>query len=98
MYNQGIKPAKLTWTLAWRRLHKKGTKEEGSRTRRRRTVRTQRAIAGLSVEEMAKKAAAKPTLRAAAKDNALKEAQERFVSFFVFNLARAHAKRFFLTA
>jgi large subunit ribosomal protein L24e len=77
MYNQGIKPAKLTWTLAWRRLHKKGQKEEGSRARRRRTVRTQRAFVGLSVDDIAKKAAAKPALRAAAKDNALKEAQDR---------------------
>ena len=77
MYKQNIKPAKLTWTLAWRRLHKKDKKEENSKTRRRRTVRTQRAFVGLSVEDMAKKVAAKPTLRAAAKDAALKEAQER---------------------
>lgn len=28
MYNQRKKPAKLTWTQAWRRLNKKG-KEEG---------------------------------------------------------------------
>jgi len=76
---QNIKPAKLTWTLAWRRLHKKDKKEEGSKTRRRRAVRTQRAFVGLSVDDMSKKIAAKPTLRAAAKDAALKEAQERCV-------------------
>jgi large subunit ribosomal protein L24e len=77
MYKQNIKPAKLTWTMAWRRLHKKDKKEEGSKGRKRRVVRTQRAIVGLSMEEMAKKNAAKPALRAAAKDNAMKEAQDR---------------------
>lgn len=77
LFNQGIKPSKLTWTMAWRRLHKKDKKEEGSKQRKRRVVRVQRAIVGLSAEEIAKKRAEPPKVREAAREAALKEAKER---------------------
>jgi len=77
LFNQGIKQSKLTWTMAWRRLHKKDKKEETTKQRKRRVVRVQRAIVGLSAEEIAKKKAEPPKVRAAAREAALKEAKER---------------------
>jgi len=77
MFNQGIKQSKLTWTMAWRRLHKKDKKEESQKQRKRRVVKVQRAIVGLSAEDIAKKRAEPPKVRAAAREAALKEAKER---------------------
>ena len=75
--NQGIKPSRLTWTAAWRKLHKKDKKEEVTKQRKRRVVRVQRSIVGLSAEEIAKKRAEPPKVRAAAREAAMKEAKER---------------------
>ena len=36
MMQQRKKPAKLTWTLRWRIMHKKGKAEEGVKKRSRR--------------------------------------------------------------
>jgi large subunit ribosomal protein L24e len=77
LYNQGIKSSKLTWTMAWRRLHKKDKKEESQKQRKRRVVRVQRAIVGLSAEDIAKKRSEPPKVRAAAREAAMKEAKER---------------------
>lgn len=77
LYEQGIKPAKLTWTTAWRRLHKKGVKEDGSRSRKRRVVRTARAIQGMSVEDIQKKKKEAPQIRQASKERAAAELKAR---------------------
>ena len=77
LFNQGIKPSKLTCTMAWRILNKKDKKDEGTKQRKRRIVRVHRAIVGLSAEEIAKKRAEPPKVRAAARDAAIKEAKER---------------------
>lgn len=59
LYTQKIKPVKLTWTQAWRRANKKATANTGVGKRRTRaTVRTQKAIVGLSLDELQKKKAA----------------------------------------
>lgn len=77
LFNQGIKPAKLTWTMAWRRLHKKDKKDEGTKQRKRRVVRVQRPIAGISAEDIAKKRSEPVKVRQAAREAAIKEAKER---------------------
>ncbi|KAL7576290.1 hypothetical protein ACA910_018113 [Epithemia clementina (nom. ined.)] len=74
---QRKKAAKLVWTQAWRRLHKKGITETTSKKRTRRTGKTQRAVVGASLEDIKKKAAQKNELRTAARDAALKELKER---------------------
>jgi len=77
LYNQGIKQSKLTWTMAWRRLHKKDKKEENQNQRKRRVVRVQRAYIGLSADDLQKKRTEPPKARAAAREAAMKEAKER---------------------
>merc|ERR1719224_319561 len=70
---QKTKPVKLTWTLNWRRKNKKGKAEDQARKRTKRSAKVQKAIVGMTLDDIKKKKAAKPELRAAAKDAALKE-------------------------
>merc|ERR1712151_911849 len=74
---QRKKAAKLVWTQAWRRLHKKGITETTSKKRTRRAGKVQRAVVGASLEDIKKKAAQKNELRTAAKEAALKELKAR---------------------
>ena len=74
---QRKKPAKLVWTQAWRRLHKKGLTEANLKKRRTRSTKTPRAIVGLSLEDIKKKAAQKPEFRSAQRTAALKEVKDR---------------------
>jgi large subunit ribosomal protein L24e len=74
---QRKKPAKLMWTQAWRRLHKKGLSEANLKKRRTRTNKVQRAIVGLSLDDIKKKAAQKPEFRSAQRDAVLKEVKDR---------------------
>ncbi|KAF0700928.1 Aste57867_8576 [Aphanomyces stellatus] len=77
LFLQRKKPAKIHWTLGWRRMNKKLRVEEVARRRARKTTKIQRAIVGVSVDELKKKRNQKPTVRAAARDAALKEAKEQ---------------------
>lgn len=52
LLNNRKKPAKLMWTQAWRRLHKKGKDEGVARKKARRVVKAARAIVGASLEEV----------------------------------------------
>merc|ERR1712232_1350509 len=70
---QRKKAAKLVWTQAWRRLHKKGITETTTKKRSRRTNKVQRAVVGISLEDIKKKASEKSSVRSAARDAALKE-------------------------
>ncbi|KAL7428204.1 hypothetical protein ACHAXH_001815 [Discostella pseudostelligera] len=74
---QRKKPAKLVWTQAWRRLHKKGLSEAHLKKRRTRTNKIQRAVVGLSLDDIRKKAAQKPEFRSAQRDAALKDVKDR---------------------
>merc|ERR1711976_969332 len=47
LLNDRKKPAKLVWTQSWRRLHKKGKSEEGSRRRTRKTTKVQLLLLAL---------------------------------------------------
>ncbi|CAB9503862.1 60S ribosomal protein L24 [Seminavis robusta] len=70
---QRKKAAKLVWTQAWRRLHKKGITETTTKKKRTRTGKVQRAVVGASLEEIRKKASQKSEVRTAQRDAALKE-------------------------
>jgi len=76
MVHQGKKASKLMWTQAWRRLNKKGKDEGVSKKKTRKTVRVQRAVMGMTVEDLkAKRQVTKP--KSVATEAALKEVKDR---------------------
>lgn len=46
LFHQRIKPVKLRWTQAWRRMNKKGKVEEGGKKKARKAQKFQKAIVG----------------------------------------------------
>lgn len=74
---QRKKAAKLVWTQAWRRLHKKGLSETTTKKRTRRANKVQRAVVGASLEDIKKRATEKSSVRTAARETALKELKAR---------------------
>merc|ERR1719226_463103 len=77
LFQQRIKPVKLRWTQAWRRMNKKGKVDEAAKRRTRKTQKFQKAIVGMSLDDIRQKKAQKPQLRQAAKEAAAKEAKAR---------------------
>eukprot|EP00425_Heterocapsa_triquetra_P000357 CAMPEP_0195055288 /NCGR_PEP_ID=MMETSP0448-20130528/3982_1 /TAXON_ID=66468 /ORGANISM="Heterocapsa triquestra, Strain CCMP 448" /LENGTH=119 /DNA_ID=CAMNT_0040084919 /DNA_START=65 /DNA_END=421 /DNA_ORIENTATION=+ len=77
LFHQRIKPVKLRWTQAWRRMNKKGKVDEQAKKRTRKAAKFQKAIVGMSLDDIKKKKAEKPQLRAQAKEAAAKEAKAR---------------------
>mmetsp|Transcript_23143 Transcript_23143/g.69337 ORF Transcript_23143/g.69337 Transcript_23143/m.69337 type:complete len:161 (-) Transcript_23143:81-563(-) len=77
LFHQRIKPVKLRWTQAWRRMNKKGTANEQVKKRTRKVQKFQKAIVGMSLEDIKKKKAQKPEFRQQAKEAAAKEAKAR---------------------
>merc|ERR1719326_2797451 len=77
LFHQKIKPVKLTWTLNWRRKNKKGKAEDAGKKRTKKATKVQKAIVGMSLEDIKKKKSQKVEIRAAAKDAALKEHKDR---------------------
>eukprot|EP00932_Pfiesteria_piscicida_P020564 SRR837773.7367.p1 GENE.SRR837773.7367~~SRR837773.7367.p1 ORF type:complete len:163 (-),score=70.76 SRR837773.7367:45-533(-) len=77
LFHQRIKSVKLRWTQAWRRMNKKGKVDESSKKRTRKAAKFQKAIVGMSLDDIKKKKAMKPELRQQAKEAAAKEAKAR---------------------
>merc|ERR1711920_696503 len=77
LFHQRIKPVKLRWTQAWRRMNKKGKADESAKKRTRKAQKFQKAIVGMSLEDIKKKKAQKPELRQQARDVAAKESKSR---------------------
>merc|ERR1712066_613706 len=77
LFHQRIKPVKLRWTQAWRRMNKKSKADEQAKKRTRKAQKFQKAIVGMSLEDIKKKKAQKPELRQQARDAAAKEAKAR---------------------
>ncbi|GBG24485.1 60S ribosomal protein L24 [Hondaea fermentalgiana] len=75
LYQQKIKPTKLTWTTGWRRLNKKDKRDDGKRIRRRKVAAKQKPIVGLSLDQLKKKR--DPKEKSAAREAAQKEVQAR---------------------
>eukprot|EP01056_Protomagalhaensia_sp_Gyna25_P004089 Protomagalhaensia_sp_Gyna_25__4088@NODE_36_length_6784_cov_145_152706_g25_i0_p5_GENE_NODE_36_length_6784_cov_145_152706_g25_i0NODE_36_length_6784_cov_145_152706_g25_i0_p5_ORF_typecomplete_len131_score25_85Ribosomal_L24e/PF01246_20/6_2e19_NODE_36_length_6784_cov_145_152706_g25_i062326624 len=66
LYHQRIKPVRLRWTQAWRRANRKAVALIGvGKKKSRKTVKTQKAIVGLSLDEIQKKRAAAEAARKA---------------------------------
>ncbi|CAJ1357698.1 unnamed protein product [Effrenium voratum] len=76
LYHQRIKPVKLRWTQAWRRMNKKGKVEEGAKKRTRKAQKFQKAIVGMSLDDIKKKKAMRPELRNQ-REQAAKEAKAK---------------------
>ena len=74
---QRKKAAKLVWTQAWRRLHKKGLSETSTKKRTRRAGKVQRAVVGATLDDIKKKVAQKQEIRSASQAAALKELKDR---------------------
>jgi len=60
---QRKKPAKLVWTQAWRRLHKKVLSETTARKKSRERSQVQSVVVGLSLDDIKKRAAQKQEFR-----------------------------------
>merc|ERR1719237_537642 len=77
LFHQRIKAVKLRWTQAWRRMNKKGKADEAAKKRTRKAQKFQKAIVGMSLDDIKKKKAQKPELRQQAREAAAKEAKAR---------------------
>ncbi|XP_022094804.1 60S ribosomal protein L24-like [Acanthaster planci] len=70
-------PRKINWTVLYRRKHKKGTQEEVTKKRTRRTTKFHRAIVGVTLEQIQAKRNQKPEVRKAQREQAIKAAKEK---------------------
>ena len=72
-----VKAQKITWTISWRRHNKKITTDEQAKKKKKRAIKVQRAIVGISLDEIRRKRAEKPELRQAQRDQAIREIKDR---------------------
>uniref|UniRef100_A0A646QIZ1 Large ribosomal subunit protein eL24 n=1 Tax=Hemiscolopendra marginata TaxID=943146 RepID=A0A646QIZ1_9MYRI len=70
-------PRKITWTVLYRRKHKKGQEEEAQKKRTRRTTKFQRAIVGATLNDILAKRNQKPEVRKAQREQAIRAAKEK---------------------
>ncbi|KAF9285463.1 60S ribosomal protein L24 [Mortierella antarctica] len=77
LFLQRKNPRKISWTVLFRRMHKKGISEEVAKKRNRRTVKHQRAVVGASWEAIRAKRNQKPEVRAAARAAALRDGKDK---------------------
>jgi len=77
LFLQRKNPRRISWTTLYRRQHRKGISEEVAKKRTRRTVKSQRAIVGASLEVIKERRSIRPEARAAARMAAIKESKEK---------------------
>ena len=77
LFHQRKKAVKLTWTQAWRRFNKKIKVDEITKRRTRKTTRVQKAIVGMSLDEIKRRRAEKPEEREKKMEAAKKEVKDR---------------------
>ena len=77
LFHQKIKPVKLTWTLVWRGFHKKIKVDDIVKKRTRKTTRVQKAVVGMSLEEIKRRKAETRDQRDKNAEVAAKEVKER---------------------
>ena len=70
-------PRKVSWTVLYRRKHKKGIEVEQAKKRTRRTVQHQRAIVGASLADIMAKRNMRPEVRKAQREQAIRIAKEK---------------------
>ncbi|CAH1761641.1 11874_t:CDS:2 [Entrophospora sp. SA101] len=77
LFLQRLNPRKISWTVLYRRMHKKGITEEVAKKRTRRSVKHQRGVVGASWDAIRAKRNQKPEVREAARQEAIREAKEK---------------------
>ena len=71
-------PRKTSWTVLYRRHHKKGLEADTeTKKKTRKTIRFQRAIVGASLTEILAKRNMKPEVRKAQREQAIRAAKEK---------------------
>ena len=79
LYHQKIKPVKLTWTQASRRFNKKTKVEDIQKKRTRKTTRVQKAVVGMSLDDIKRKRAEDTAARDKKLEATKKELKDRNV-------------------
>ena len=79
LYHQRIKPVKLYWTQASRRFLKKTKVDDIQKKRTRRTTRVQKAVVGMSLDDIKRKRAEDTSTRDKQLEATKKELKERNV-------------------
>ncbi|KAL0938000.1 60S ribosomal protein eL24 [Colletotrichum truncatum] len=77
LFLQRKNPRRISWTVLYRRQHRKGISEEVAKKRTRRTVKAQRAIVGASLDVIKEKRTMRPEARSAARQAAIKESKDK---------------------
>ncbi|KAI1300418.1 60S ribosomal protein L24a [Xylaria venustula] len=77
LFLQRKNPRRISWTVLFRRQHRKGVTEETAKKRTRRTVKSQRAIVGASLDVIKERRSVRPEVRSAARLQAIKEIKEK---------------------
>ena len=81
LFHQKKKAVKLTWTQAWRRFNKKIKVDEITKRKTRKTTRVQKAIVGMSLDEIMRRKNEKPEEREKKLEAAKKEVKELLLSY-----------------
>merc|ERR1711974_241618 len=69
-------PRKVTWTVLYRRKHRKGIEEETAKKRTKKTQKFQRAVVGATLSDILAKRNQKPEVRKAQREQAIRAAKE----------------------
>ncbi|KAL2261028.1 hypothetical protein VTK26DRAFT_4790 [Humicola hyalothermophila] len=77
LFLQRKNPRRICWTVLYRRQHRKGISEEVAKKRTRRTIKSQRAIVGASLDVIKERRSMRPEARSAARAAAIKESKEK---------------------
>ena len=77
LFHQKIKPVKLTWTTAWRQFNKKVKVDDSTKRRARKTTKVQKAIVGMSLDDIKRKKAETREDREKKNDAREKEVKDR---------------------
>ena len=70
-------PREVSWTILYRRKHRKGVEEDVIKRRTRRTQKQQRAVVGASLVEIMARRNMKPEVRKAQREQAIRAAKEK---------------------
>ena len=69
-------PRETSWTVLYRRKHKKGTEEDVTKRRNKRTQKFQRAVVGATLQDIMAKRNQKPEVRKAQREQAVRAAKD----------------------
>ena len=70
-------PRKISWTVLYRRKHKKGLEEDVTKKRTRRAQKFQRAVVGATLQDIMAKRNQKPEVRKAQREQAVRAAKDQ---------------------